>query len=231
MAKITPAAMKHAARLRAVAKKTPRAKRRNPDFDEELGDTGSDIMGVIGGLLGGGGGANPLGGILGNLFGGGGDRKTPAPAAGAAGPAPGVIGMPMPTNGFGATLEQIRAVVQDALAGNRDIVERMGLAAAGGDARLKQAADAVTGAIAPQLAQARGGISVQRLQTQATSEHRGLMNQQAREQLSAQRHADLVARLDRIAAAAANVQAQLRGGAGAAAVTNPAMRAILNVHG
>lgn len=232
MARISPEALRHAKRLRAGAKK----KGTHRDYvDDELGDVFSDLLGglpIIGGMFGGGkgGGGGLPGGLpdpmslLGGLFGGGGGGGAPGAAAaagGAMGPAPGMMGMPMPTPG--PTLEQIRSVVQDALSGNRDIVERMQLQSAGGDARLAKATDAVTSAITPQLQAARGGTQAMRLQTQATSEHRGLTAAADRERLGTTRHADLVARLDRIAAAANNVQARLAG------VVNPRTRAILNV--
>lgn len=210
--KISPAARKHAQKLRSK-KKGPRGKA--IPHDEELGDIFSDLLGglpIIGGLFGGGQKAPAPG--------------APAPAGGAAGPAPGMMGLPMP-GGLGATIEQIRNVVQDALAGNRDIVERMQLQAAGGAERLQKATEAVTQAISPQLAQARGGVQVQRLQTQATSEHRGLQQRAERDRLSSSRHAELLAKLTEIARTATTLQTRL--GGGAAVITDPTTRAILNV--
>ncbi len=207
--KITPAALRHAQKVRAHVTRNGRP--RSSDVDEELGDIFGDLLGglpLIGGLFGGGKAA----------------PAAPPPAAAAAmGPAPGMMGMPMP--GGGPTLEQIRAIVQDALSGNRDIVERMALTQAGTGSSLAKATDAVTAAIAPQLAAARGGVQVQRLQTQASSEHRGLTAQADRERLGTARHAELVSRLDRIAAAANNVQNRL----GGSPLGNPHARAILNI--
>lgn len=168
-------------------------------LDDELGDFFGDLLGGI-----------PLiGGLISGATGGG-ASKSPAPNSGTA-----------PTSGSGGlTLEGIRSIVQDALGGNRDIVERAQLGQAGIEQGLRKAGDTILGNIAPGLAQAHGAVQVQRLQSQATAEHNALNNRAARERLGSQRHAEIMAKLETIITKANAISS---------GVTGPA-RAILNLH-
>jgi hypothetical protein len=208
--KINDNAVRHAQQLRASRMRARAQGRAAPlRNDDDLGDFFGDLLGNI-----------P---IIGGLFGGGGDKKD---SGGASGPAPGMMGMPMPMGGGGGSgnvpsLEQIRAVVQDALAGNRDIVERMQLLGTGGEQQMQKASNAIAQSILPTLQQARGGVQVQRLQTQASSEHASLTKAADRARLETSRHQELLSRLGRIQASADALQSRV--------AVNPMVRNILNM--
>jgi hypothetical protein len=90
------------------------------------------------------------------------------------------------------------------------------------------AVDAVSAALDPTLRAARGGTQVQRLQSQATSEHNILQRTADRRRQLDDRDTRINQKLDRLVATVAAIQARI-GGRGAAVITDPVMRDILNV--
>ena len=220
MAKVTSAARNHAVRLKAermTARAMKKGKRRRK-YDEELGegDFLSNIPivgGLLSGLFGGGGG------------GGGGDQKS-AEGGGGGGGAPGMVMSPSPS-GPNFNLQDIRGVVQDALGVFGDRQDTKDSLRSSMASQARGAVDMVSAALDPTLRAARGGTQVQRLQSQATSEHNILQRSADRRREMDTRDARINQKLDRLVATVAAIQTRL--GGRAAIVTDPVMRDILGV--
>jgi len=219
MAKVTNGAKNHAARLKAARMAAHLQKRRKKSRKYDLEELGDD---------GGGGGdflsnIPIIGSLLGGLFGGGGGgggQKSADGGGGGGGP------MMAPSPG-GPSLGDIRGVIQDALGvfGDRQDTKQSLQSTMAQQAR--GAVDAVSAALDPTLRAARGGTQVQRLQSQATSEHNVLQRSADRRRQMDDRDTRINQKLDRLAATVAAIQSRL--GGRAAIVTDPVMRDILNV--
>lgn len=218
MAKVTHGAVNHAARLKAARMAAHVQKTRKKSRKRDLEELGDDA--------GGGGGGDLLsnipivGGLLSGLFGGGGDQKSGGGGGGAQmAPAP---------SGPNFGLQDIRGVIQDALGvfGDRqDTKDSLRTTMA---QQARGAVDMVSAALDPTLRAARGGTQVQRLQSQATSEHNVLQRNADRRREMDTRDTRINQKLDRLAATVAAIQARI-GGRGAAVITDPVMRDILNI--
>jgi hypothetical protein len=213
MAKVTHAARNHAARLKMerLKARANKGKKRRRKYEEELGDDALSSIPIIGSLLG---------GLLGG--GGGGDQKGADTGGGGAmmmGPSP---------SGPNFSLGDIRGVIQDALGvfGDRQDTKQTLQQSMAQQAR--GAVDMVSAALDPTLRAARGGTQVQRLQTQATSEHNTLQRAADRRRVIDERDTRINQKLDRLVATVAAIQSRI-GGSGAAVITDPMMRDILNV--
>jgi hypothetical protein len=126
-------------------------------------------------------------------------------------------------------LQDIRGVVQDALGVFGDRQDTKSSLQSTMAQQARGAVDAVSQALDPTLRAARGGTQVQRLQSQATSEHNVLTRSADRRREMDDRDTRINAKLDRLVATVAAIQSRLGGRGGAAIVTDPVMRDILNV--
>jgi hypothetical protein len=213
MARITKEAKKHAAR-RALARGAPLEGLL--DDDDELGS----VLGSLGRIAGGAAGTvvggpvgtaigSGLGGAVGDVLGGGGGSSSsgkpkPTPAA------PAMVMSPSPEQ-TGPSREEIRGIVQDALA--RSEAERLRTESVASEFRqtAREMVDQVRAALEPTARQTRGSIQEQRLQTQATQEHRAIQRRDAQERTQTERYNSTAALLGRILDSVGKVQQKLSG--------------------
>jgi hypothetical protein len=181
-------------------------------LDDELGDGVGDILGGI-----------PL---IGGLFGGGKPASPPASATPPVDPATMAAAMASKTSGGGATevavhhateiakrptSTDLRNIVKDAIEAHAATTTSTALQAATHARLMDDHAEAITKALSPRAAQTQGGITEQRLQAQATSEHNAIMRREAAARETADRDARVNAKLDALIKTIAIVQRRLAG--------------------
>lgn len=213
MARITKEARKHAER-RARGRRTPLDGLL--DDDDELGSTLGSIGRIAGGaagtIVGGPVGTaigSGLGGAVGDALGGGGSSsRSSRSSSSSAAPAAVMAPAPPPP---GPSREDIRAIVMDALASSRAEEARAELARRDADDAMRTRMQQLQDALDTTARATRGSISEQRLQTQATQEHRSIERREARKRLEDDRYTSSTALLNRIIDAVGKVQQKLSG--------------------
>lgn len=195
MARITPEARRHAARL---LKRGTTTRFDGLLDDEELGDGMGDMLSgipLIGGLLGGGGG------------------KSPAPDASASPAAPSGDTLVAASQSRDIarlpTQSDIRATVQDALAVNQSRLSAAQVAQQQQESLAAEHAQRVVDAITPSQDRVAGGITEQRLQTQATAEHNAIMRREADSRQATERFNTVVAKLAALGADVETIKRKL----------------------
>jgi hypothetical protein len=216
MARITKEARKHAER-RARSRGAPLDGLL--DDDDELGSTlggiGRLAGGIAGTVVGGPAGTaigSSLGGALGDTLGGGGGKPAstkPKPSGAAA--APTMVMSSSPEGPAAPTRDEIRGIVQDALASSRAEEARAEIARRDADDAMRTRMQQLQEALDTTARATRGGISEQRLQTQATQEHRSIQRREARERLTDDRYTQTQVLLSRILDSVGKVQQKLSG--------------------
>lgn len=214
MARITKEAKKHAAQ-RALRRGAPLEGLL--DDDDELGSTlgslgriaggaaGTIVGGPIGTSIGSG-----LGGALGDALGGGGgssSRSSRSSSSSAAAPA--AVMAPAPTPG--PSREDIRSIVMDALAASRAEEARTELIRRDADDAMRTRMQQLEDALSTTARATRGSVQEQRLQTQATQEHRSIERREARKRVEDDRYSQSQSLLGRILDSVGKVQQKLSG--------------------
>jgi hypothetical protein len=189
--------------------------------DDLLEDGLGDILGnipIIGGLLGGGGGKG------GDSGGKGGAAAAPAVdpatvAAMSAGKSAGGAGAERADVSHAAaiakrpTASDVRNIVKDAIASHAAKTSAQELQAATHARLADEHAAKITSALSPKARQTQGSLTEQRLQTQATQEHRSIMRREQQQRESLERFSKIMARLEQLQGDLAIVRRQLGGGA------------------
>jgi len=215
MARITKEARKHAER-RARSRGAPLDGLL--DDDDELGSTlggiGRLAGGIAGTVVGGPAGTaigSSLGGALGDTLGGGGKPASTKPKPSGAAAAPTMVMSPSPEGPAAPTRDEIRGIVQDALASSRAEEARAEIARRDADEAMRTRMQQLQEALDTTARATRGSIQEQRLQTQATQEHRNIQRREARERQDADRYAQTQVLLSRILDSVGKVQQKLSG--------------------
>lgn len=166
------------------------------DDDELAGGLFSTLGGIAGTALFPGVGTavgSMLGGILDSS---GSDKSAPASAA------PGTKSLDASTVAAASnpepTLAQVRSIVRDSLGAHRAILGAQALDASGRALVVRDAAKRIVQSLDPSTRRVRGALTVQRLQKQATAEHRVRKALADRSRVEMERQTALTSRLTRI---------------------------------